>query len=107
LKICTQAISSDIHVHQIVHISLKTIISYIFIIWFLILIHKRFKHLKYKNIQNSFRMNHTTFPGHSVSLSSALLNVENWVPLKPVLGSLRDVALFYYLSCINSIAISM
>jgi hypothetical protein len=33
----------------------------------------------------------------------ALLSVENWVPLKPVLGGVRDVALNKYPSCTDSI----
>jgi hypothetical protein len=39
----------------------------------------------------------------SGSLMPALLSVENWVPLKPVLGGVMDVALIYYPSCTDSI----
>jgi hypothetical protein len=42
------------------------------------------------------------FSGPSVSLMPALLSVENWVPLMPVLGAVRDVALIYYPSCTDS-----
>jgi hypothetical protein len=35
----------------------------------------------------------TVFSGPSGSLSPALLSVKNWVPLKPVLGCVRDVAI--------------
>jgi hypothetical protein len=37
-----------------------------------------------------------TFSGPSGSLMLSLLSVENGVPLKPVLGSVRDVALNHY-----------
>jgi hypothetical protein len=42
------------------------------------------------------------FSGPSGSLSSALVCVENSVPLKPMLGGVRDVALLYYPSCTDS-----
>jgi hypothetical protein len=34
------------------------------------------------------------FSSPSGSLMPALLRIENWIPLKPVLGSVRDVALY-------------
>jgi hypothetical protein len=37
----------------------------------------------------------------------ALLSVENWVPLMPVLGGVRDVALIHYSSCTDSIKPSL
>jgi hypothetical protein len=40
-------------------------------------------------------------------LMPALLSVENWVPLKPVLGGVRDVALIPYPSCTDSIKPSL
>jgi hypothetical protein len=43
------------------------------------------------------------FFGSSGSLNPTLLGDENWVPLKPVLGGMRDVALFHYTSCTDSI----
>jgi hypothetical protein len=43
-----------------------------------------------------------TFSGPSGSLMPALFGVENWVPLKPVLAGVRDVALLHYPSCIDS-----
>jgi hypothetical protein len=36
-----------------------------------------------------------------------LLSVENLVPLKPVLGGVRDVALFHYLSFTDSVKLSL
>jgi hypothetical protein len=47
------------------------------------------------------------FSGPSGLLTPAPLSVENKVPLKPVLGGLRDVALFHYPSCKNSIKPSL
>jgi hypothetical protein len=47
------------------------------------------------------------FSGPSGSLMPALLSVENWVPLKPVLGGVRDVALIHYHSCTDSIKPSL
>jgi hypothetical protein len=44
------------------------------------------------------------FSGSSGSLMPALLSVENWVPLKPVLGG---VALIHYPSCTDSIKPSL
>jgi hypothetical protein len=44
------------------------------------------------------------FSGPSESLMTALLSVENWVPLK---GGVRDVALIHYPSCSNSIKPSL
>jgi hypothetical protein len=38
---------------------------------------------------------------------TALLSDENWVPLKPVLGGVRDVALVHYPSCTDSIKPSL
>jgi hypothetical protein len=43
------------------------------------------------------------FSGLSGSLSPTHLNVENYVPLKPVLGGERDVATFHYPSFTDSI----
>jgi hypothetical protein len=43
------------------------------------------------------------FSGPSGSLMPALWSVENWVPLKPVLGGVRDVARIHYPSCTDSI----
>jgi hypothetical protein len=40
----------------------------------------------------------TTFTGRSV---------ENWVPLKPVLGGMNDVAIFLYPSCADSVKSSL
>jgi hypothetical protein len=45
--------------------------------------------------------------GSSGSLMPTLLSVENRVPLKPVLGGVRDVALNQYLSCTDSIKPSL
>jgi hypothetical protein len=47
------------------------------------------------------------FSGPSGSLIPALLSVENWVPIKPVLGGVRDVARIHYLSCTDSIKPSL
>ena len=47
------------------------------------------------------------FSGPSRSLMPALLSVENWVPLKPVLGGVRDVAHFHYPSWTDSIKPSL
>jgi hypothetical protein len=47
------------------------------------------------------------FSGPSGSLMPALLSVENWVPLKPVLGGVRDVARIHYRSCTDSIKPSL
>jgi hypothetical protein len=41
--------------------------------------------------------------GPSGSFMPALLSVENWVSLKPVLWGLRDVAHFHYPSCPDSV----
>jgi hypothetical protein len=41
--------------------------------------------------------------GPSGSLMTAILSVENWVPLEPVLGGDMDVAHFHYPSCADSI----
>jgi hypothetical protein len=41
--------------------------------------------------------------GPSGLLMPALFSVENWVPLKPVLGYVRDVAHIHYPSCTDSI----
>jgi hypothetical protein len=43
------------------------------------------------------------FSGLTGSLIPARLNVENWVTLKPVLLCVRNIALFYYPSCKDSI----
>jgi hypothetical protein len=43
----------------------------------------------------------------SGSLMPALLSVENWIPLKPVLVGVRDVARFHYPSCTDSIRPSL
>jgi hypothetical protein len=45
--------------------------------------------------------------GPSISLSPALLSVENWVPLKPLLGGVGDDALFHYPSRTDSIKPSL
>jgi hypothetical protein len=45
--------------------------------------------------------------GIILSLMPALLSVENWVPLKPVLGGVSDVALIYYPSCTDLIKPSL
>jgi hypothetical protein len=37
----------------------------------------------------------------------ALLSVENRVPLKPVLGDVRDIAFFHYTACTDSIKRSL
>jgi hypothetical protein len=42
------------------------------------------------------------FAGPSGSLTQALLSIECWVMLKPVLGGIRDVAHVYYPSCTDS-----
>jgi hypothetical protein len=47
------------------------------------------------------------FIGPSGSLMPAILSVENWVPLKPMLGDVRDVALIHYPSCTDSIKRSL
>jgi hypothetical protein len=47
------------------------------------------------------------FSGPSGSSSPALLRVENRVPLKPVIGVVRDVAFFHYPSCTDSIKPSL
>jgi hypothetical protein len=47
------------------------------------------------------------FFGPSGTLMPALLSVENLVPLKPVLGGVRDVALIHYPSCTDSIKPSL
>jgi hypothetical protein len=47
------------------------------------------------------------FSGPSGSLMSALLCVENWVPLKPLLADVRDVARNHYPSCTDSIKSSL
>jgi hypothetical protein len=47
------------------------------------------------------------FSGPSGSLMPAPLSVENWVPLKPVLGGVRVVAFIHYLSCTDSIKPSL
>jgi hypothetical protein len=47
------------------------------------------------------------FSGSSGSLMPAQLSVENWVPLKPVLGVVRDVAFIHYPSCTDSIKPSL
>jgi hypothetical protein len=47
------------------------------------------------------------FSGPSGSLMPALLSVENWVPLKPVLGGVRDVTRIHYPSCTDSIQPSL
>jgi hypothetical protein len=47
------------------------------------------------------------FSGPSGSLMSARLSVENWVPLQPVLGDVRDVASIHYPSCTDSIKPSL
>jgi hypothetical protein len=46
-------------------------------------------------------------PSGSGSLMPTLLSVENWVPLKPVLGGVRAVALIHYPSCTDSIKPSL
>jgi hypothetical protein len=43
----------------------------------------------------------------SGSLSQTLLSVENRIPLKPVVEALRDVALFHYPTCTDSIKPSL
>jgi hypothetical protein len=47
------------------------------------------------------------FFGPSRSLVTAILSVEIWVPFKPVLGDVRNVAHFNYLSCKDSIKPSL
>jgi hypothetical protein len=47
------------------------------------------------------------FSGPSGSLMPTLSSVENWVPLKPVLGGVRDVARTHYPSCTDSIKPSL
>jgi hypothetical protein len=47
------------------------------------------------------------FSGPSGSLMPALISVENWVPFKPVLGGVRDVARIHYPSCTDSIKQSL
>jgi hypothetical protein len=47
------------------------------------------------------------FSGPSRSLKQALLSVENWVSLKPVLRGVRDVARIHYPSCTDSIKPSL
>jgi hypothetical protein len=47
------------------------------------------------------------FSGPSGSLMPELLSVENLVPLKPVLGGVRDVACFHYPPCTDSIKQSL
>jgi hypothetical protein len=42
------------------------------------------------------------FAGPSGALMPAVLSVENWVPLKPELGGVRDVALNHYPSLTHS-----
>jgi hypothetical protein len=40
-------------------------------------------------------------------LMPALLSVKNWVPVKPVLGGVKDVARIHYPSCTDSIKPSL
>jgi hypothetical protein len=47
------------------------------------------------------------FSGPSGSLMPTLLSVKNWVPLKAVLGGVRDVALIHFPSCTDSIKPSL
>jgi hypothetical protein len=47
------------------------------------------------------------FSGPSGSLMPALLSVQNRVPLKPMIGGVRDVALIHYPSCTDSIKPSL
>jgi hypothetical protein len=47
------------------------------------------------------------FSGPSVSLMPALLSFENLVPLKQVLGDVKDVSLVHYPSCTDSIKQSL
>jgi hypothetical protein len=56
--------------------------------------------------ENNLLYTHLSGLRHT-SLKPALLSVENWVPLKPVLGGVRDVAHIYYPPCADSIKRSL